>query len=238
MKRFVIGDIHGNIKALKQCLSKSNFDYNQDKLIVLGDTCDGIPFVKDCFDELLKIKNLIHILGNHGDWTMEWYTNKSPVKCPEDIWYNQGGKQTIKSYGGILGEMPTEHLNILKNSPLYYIEDEKYLFVHGGIDPNQKNINIQTRDTLLWDRDLIEFAKGKHYQKPNYKYGGWERIYVGHTTTEYYKSIEPLKFCNVQMLDTGAGWSGKLTIMDIDTNEFWQSDLVKDLYPNIKDLRK
>jgi len=33
------------------------------------------------------------------------------------------------------------------------------------------------------------------------------------------------------MMDTGAGWSGKLTIMDIDTNEFWQSDVVKDLYP-------
>jgi len=32
-------------------------------------------------------------------------------------------------------------------------------------------------------------------------------------------------------LDTGAGWSGKLTIMmDIDTKEYWQSELSKDLY--------
>lgn len=27
---------------------------------------------------------------------------------------------------------------------------------------------------------------------------------------------------------------GKLTIMDLDTQEYWQSDLVKELYPNEK----
>ena len=56
MKKFVIGDIHGNYKALMQCLEKSKFNYKKDKLIVLGDTCDGLPDVKECFDELLKIK--------------------------------------------------------------------------------------------------------------------------------------------------------------------------------------
>lgn len=38
--------------------------------------------------------------------------------------------------------------------------------------------------------------------------------------------------CNVWNLDTGSGFSGKLTIMDIDTKEFWQSDFVRELYPN------
>lgn len=234
MKRFVIGDIHGNIDALHQCLSFSKFNYNDDKLIVLGDTCDGFPFVKECFDELLKIKNLIHVLGNHDSWSLEWYTNSAVVKTPKNIWFKQGGEETIKSYGGIWGAMNQEHLELLKNSPLYHVEDDKYLFVHGGINPNQKNMNKQNRDTLLWDRDLIVSAKYKHYKNPNYKYGGWEKIYVGHTTTECYNSFEPLTFCNVSMLDTGAGWSGKLTIMDIDTNEFWQSELTKDLYPNLK----
>ena len=35
------------------------------------------------------------------------------------------------------------------------------------------------------------------------------------------------------MIDTGAGWEGRLTIMDIETKQFWQSDLVTDLYPGM-----
>ena len=36
---------------------------------------------------------------------------------------------------------------------------------------------------------------------------------------------------NVWNLDTGAGFYGKLTILDIETKEFWQSDVVKAIYP-------
>ena len=38
--------------------------------------------------------------------------------------------------------------------------------------------------------------------------------------------------CNVWNLDTGGGYEGRLTIMDINTKEFWQSDNMKTLYPN------
>ncbi len=36
------------------------------------------------------------------------------------------------------------------------------------------------------------------------------------------------------MLDTGASYSGKLTVFDHGTHEFWQSDQVKKLYPKHK----
>ena len=35
-------------------------------------------------------------------------------------------------------------------------------------------------------------------------------------------------------VDTGAAFVGKLTLMNVDTLEYWQSDTVKDLYPNEK----
>ena len=42
MKRILcIGDIHGNYKGLMQCLQRSNFDYQNDTLISLGDVVDG-----------------------------------------------------------------------------------------------------------------------------------------------------------------------------------------------------
>jgi serine/threonine protein phosphatase 1 len=36
---------------------------------------------------------------------------------------------------------------------------------------------------------------------------------------------------NITNMDTGAGHTGKLTIMDIDSKIFWQSDPLPKLYP-------
>jgi len=240
-KRFVIGDIHGNYKALLQCLEKANFNYKKDELICLGDVCDGFPFVKDCFDELLKVKNLVYIIGNHDYWALDWYTAK-PFPCkdgPPLIWFSQGGDKTIDSYGGIAGKMPKEHIKILKNAHVVLeesVNERKRLFVHGGIDSN-KSIEKQDSQNCMWDRDLIYNARKKHSSKPYYKYGKYDEIFVGHTTTELFKSTEPLHYCNVWDLDTGAGWSGKLTIMNIDTKEYWQSDSTRVLYPDITGRR-
>ena len=237
MKVYALGDIHGNAKGLKQCLERSNFDYENDKLIFLGDICDGIVEVRECFDELLKIKNLVMILGNHDDWALEWYDRDqmyrgNPYVEPERLWTTQGGEMTLKSYG--YKDMPEEHLNLLKSAKLYHIEkddDEEILFTHGGINPNQRDMTKQDRNTFLWDRDLIHYARKKHNKNPNYKWAGFKNIFVGHTTTQYYDSLDPIRSCNVVMLDTGGGWNGKITIMEVATGEYWQSDFVKDLYP-------
>ena len=44
--------------------------------------------------------------------------------------------------------------------------------------------------------------------------------------------------CNVGNLDTGAAFTGKLSLMDINTKEFWQSDPVWKLYPGEKGRNK
>ena len=72
MRHFVMGDIHGAFHALKQCLERSSFDYKHDVLICLGDVCDGWPQTYECVEELLKIENLIFILGNHDFWALQW----------------------------------------------------------------------------------------------------------------------------------------------------------------------
>jgi len=56
MRTFVLGDIHGTYKALKQCFQKAGFDHETDQLIFLGDVCDGWPEVYEATDELLKVK--------------------------------------------------------------------------------------------------------------------------------------------------------------------------------------
>ncbi len=65
MKRYVVGDIHGNYNALKQVLKKAKFDYSKDELIIIGDVVDGYNCSYEVVEELLKIKNKVFIIGNH-----------------------------------------------------------------------------------------------------------------------------------------------------------------------------
>ncbi|MGE0268054.1 MAG: metallophosphoesterase [Candidatus Omnitrophota bacterium] len=222
MRTCVVGDIHGNYKALLQCLERSRFDYAQDRLIVLGDVCDGFPQVKECIDELLKIKHLDFIMGNHDEWALRWALEG----FKEMIWMQQGGLNTMISYKH--GTMPQEHIDLLRNAR-YWLEENGRVFVHAGIDPDL-SLNRQDRDFLVWNRNLMNEAYLKHQLEPQYHFGPYNEIYIGHTTTQVFQSLVPLHMCNVWAMDTGAGWNGKLTIMDITSKEFWQSDLSTDLY--------
>lgn len=256
MKRYVIGDIHGAYLALKQVLKICNFDKENDLLISLGDISDGWEDTKKCVDELLTIKNLIVIASNHDQWTLNWMLKGETP----NIWTSQGGKETINSY--VNREfIPKEHINFFVNSmATWYYELDNMLFVHGGVDPYIP-IEEQSFNTLLWDRELIDKAYQNWRMGFDKKYMGYTKIYVGHTTTEifsryinkdtgevfleptdrYRKGIrvtKPLTFCNVTMMDTGGGWTGKLSIMDIDSLECFRSDYVCELYRNSDRVKK
>jgi len=222
VRTFAIGDIHGAYKAMMQCFERSKFDYKKDRLIVMGDVCDGYPEVRQCIDELLKIKHCDLIIGNHDMWALDWALRGDK---PE-IWTSQGGDRTMASYNG--GPMPQTHIDFLKSGHLW-LEVRNKLFVHAGFVPDLP-LEQNSAQVLVWDRDLLKDA----WEAANYRREAqitkYDDIFIGHTTTEIYRTLEPIHVCNVWDLDTGAGWSGKLTIMDIDTKEYWQSELSKDLY--------
>jgi len=227
MKTFVVGDIHGAYKALLQCFDRSGFDRKTDWLIVIGDVCDGYPEVQQCIDELLKVKHCDFVIGNHDMWALDWALRGDK---PE-IWTSQGGDRTIASYAG--GPMPKAHIDFLKKGQLW-IELKDQVFVHGGFNPDI-SLSSHSAQALVWDRTLLDMALKMQSTGRGCKFSRYEDIFVGHTTTELYHSLEPIKACNVWDIDTGAGWSGKLTIMDVDTKEYWQSDLTPDLYGGTPD---
>ncbi len=217
-KTFTIGDIHGGYKALKQCIDRSKIDYKKDKLIVLGDVVDGWSQTPECIEELLKFKNLVYVIGNHDVWTRSWFN------CGErpTIWTQQGGNKTIRAYIKNPGLM-VKHREFFNDKKPYYKDDKGRLFVHGGFDPN-KPIEEQRERYLTWDRDLWDLRHNGIMD--NYK---GNTVFVGHTSIWRF-SHNPLKVNNVWFLDTGGGWEGKLTIMNVDTEEWWQSDKVIELY--------
>lgn len=222
MNSFVIGDIHGSYKALGQCLQRSRFNAESDRLIVLGDVCDGYPEVRECVEFLRKLPHCDLIRGNHDQWALDW--TLTGVASPD--WTSQRGESTIHSYNG--GPMPPEHAAFLKSGRLW-LEVETKLFVHGGFNPNLP-ISVQNPQDLMWDRTLIYAAYQKHITGRNEPFGHYEEIYIGHTPTQKFGSSLPLHLCNVWAMDTGAGWSGPLTIMNIETKQYWQSEPSAQLY--------
>ena len=236
-RRFVIGDIHGAYKALLQCLERSGFDYEKDQLISLGDVADGWSEVPEVFDELLKIKDLIYVIGNHDEWLRQWFK----FGALEHMWLSQGGQTTLDAYVRLLDSGDTKrqvtHQNLLEKAPFYY-EVDKMLFVHGGYDWHFP-IEEQYGPDLMWDRHMWSVAA---YWQLQHNKGGellkiddYDYVFIGHTSTiGFQKDMKPLQMSNVWNLDQGAGYTGKLTIMNVDTKEYWQSDTIDTLYPGMK----
>jgi serine/threonine protein phosphatase 1 len=223
---YVIGDIHGAYNALKQCLDKSGFNYQSDHLICLGDVCDGWPETKLCIDELLKIKNLTYILGNHDIWLLNWMTSN----VAEDIWLSQGGAATVASYSE---GVPPAHVQFLKKALSYFLYNNK-LFVHAGIDP-QIPLDKQDIMNFAWDRSLIQKAWNYYVTGTTAQLTQFEEVYIGHTPIPF---PHPAKSCEIWMMDTGAGWAGVLSMMNVDTKEVFVSDRVPLLYPGVEGRMK
>ena len=79
---------------------------------------------------------------------------------------------------------------------------------------------------MMWDRTLWNL---RHNLK---KIDPYKEIYVGHTSI-YNFSHRPLRYANIWFMDTGAGWEGVLSMMDIDSKEIFQSEVVSELYPGV-----
>lgn len=249
MRRWVIGDVHGNYKGFMQVLERSGFNREEDLLVFLGDIVDGYSDVYQCFEELLTIDNLIFVRGNHDQVFIDWLD-----KGFHGFHWLHGGEATIDSYarasdreikrnpsmGGYLTnltsiDIPESHKNLLRSSIPYYILDNM-CFVHGGFNRHEF-ISGQNEDILMWDRDLWQSSLGyKSREDSPYKFkikDNFDRVFIGHTPTISWKKDKPMKSANIWNLDTGGGYSiGKVTIMNIDTEEYFQSDLGKELYKN------
>lgn len=225
---FVMGDIHGNVYAFRQCLKLCDFRPGKDTLIQLGDVSDRYPDTATLVEELLKIPDLIAIRGNHDLWTSKWLV--SGIEDP--AWLNNGGKATLESYLNNPKIDIQQHRNFFeKRQRNYYVDDRRRIFVHGGFThPGGPSFDpIETQ--CLLDRSLWwDALAGKKTNKRPHTLSQFEEIYIGHSPTQQWLQDKPMTAFNVWNLDTGAGHQGKLTIMDIETKEYWQSDRVDSFY--------
>ena len=179
---FAIGDIHGNVRALDDLLSRILPELSpQDTLVFLGDCIDRGPNVRECVDRIVESQDsapftVVTLLGNHEDWMLKSYrdhTAHSWIVGMESF-------ETIDSYSAkasdvlrreiercginmILGKsklpydvffdsVPTRHLKFFENLQRYH-RANRVLCVHGGLDMDVEELEAQHPDSFLWGGD-------------------------------------------------------------------------------------
>ena len=245
-----MGDIHGAYRAMQQCFNRCGFNYENDMLIQLGDVADGFDEVYACVEALLAIKNLVAIKGNHDDWfngflqtgfhPMLWAQGavgtavsylKNAGKKPAYVRSGEGYRTSLSTM-----DVPLSHHQFFNRQQLYYIDESNNCFVHAGF---KRRLPFKDQDpfTYYWDRSL--WTEALSFQAGNRGIGNdgtfhmetsFNTVFIGHTHTLNWKTDQPMHAANIFNIDTGAGHTGRLTIMEVETKQFWQSDVVTELY--------
>ena len=234
MRTLVIGDIHGGLRALHQIMERASVT-TKDTLIFLGDYVDGwsqSPQVMDFIIDLKNKQNCICIRGNHDDLLLEWLDESKDNL----LWYNHGGEATVLAYELVDDCTKQKHIAFLKSLENYHLDDKRRLYVHAGFT-NINGVNFEYfPGQFYWDRTLWETAlalddrmKTDHPFYPK-RLTLYKEIYIGHTPVTRIGETTPVQKANVWNVDTGAAFKGALTIMDVDTKEFWQSEPLHQLY--------
>ena len=251
-RRLIIGDLHGSCKALLQCLERSGFRPEEDSLYSVGDIADGYPDVYECLSFLKGLPSFRPVIGNHDVWLQNWLASDSAP----GIWTTQGGSKSIASFerNGISKNERRAIASWMRTWP-YVISLDDAAIMHGGpgfslsdgdieelaaaerplIEPAPDGYQMPSRkaDTILWDRYYFRCSRYDEETGSRHRIGPWSEtklLFTGHTeygSTKHFIS-RMHRFVN---LDTMAGSYGCLTIMDMDTFEYWQSDLSSRLYP-------
>lgn len=242
---FVLGDIHGRYKALIQVFERANFDLENDTCIFVGDIVDRGPEPFKCIEFMLKIKKAIFIRGNHDSNFNYW------IKTQRDGFQGKNGVLITKlewiKASDQMKEMTSEYFE--KTVP-FYIDDQNRMFTHGGFDNNTLvRDHTYHEDNFAWDRTLWQEAFECKENEVIKTADNFTEIYIGHTPTINYSTeekesimgiiitiiknpvITPMYRGGIWNIDTGAGFGiGKLTLMNIETKEIFQSDLINTLY--------
>ena len=241
-RTFVIGDIHGALKALEQLMARMNAQ-REDRLVFLGDYVDGWSQSAQVIDYLLeldKTHTCIFIKGNHDAWCESWLGGDLADK----EWLFHGGKETVKSYQGASPARKLVHLEFFNRMRNYYTDEGNRLYIHAGFSSMHGPAKEHYESNFSWDRTLWEMAltMDKRITKDSKLYPKrlllFNEIYIGHTPTLNYDVTIPMQACNVWNIDTGAAFNGPLSCLNVETKEYLQSDIVQHLYPAEKGRNK
>ena len=233
---YLISDIHGDLNLFKKMLREINFNFEYDKLIIVGDILDrneyGVklykfiePFVEDGTMEL--------VMGNHELFAIMYMEGE----LSEKKWISFGGEDTLKDIKEMSDEERAELLEFLKELPLYIeVDTDKYgkaVITHTGISIDtyvfneDDSINVIRSIEKAAKENLMEYliSLDIHYAPEHIKKSLDRFLFVGHVCTFGLNDDASNKIYRTPYymnLDCGAGHKelgGILGCYCIDTDE-------------------
>lgn len=238
MRTVVIGDIHGGLKALKEVIEQADLPLGT-RYIFIGDYVDGWSESAETLRFLIqfsKENDCIFIRGNHDDLLYKYLKHGEAL----ETWLIHGGESSVKNYKNISRKEIKKHLRFLESLTNYHIDSENRLFIHAGFFSIHGPQYEYFPNLVYWDRTLWEMvcAMDPNLSEDDDRYPKrlkhFKEIFIGHTPVTRIGSNVPVNFANVWNVDTGAGFKGRITMMDVDSKEIWQSTPVYLHYPDEK----
>jgi len=164
-KVWVIADIHGCSKTLRALIEDMIRPSKYDWLYFLGDYIDRGPDSKGVIDYLMHLQeeeyNSRFLMGNHEDVFIRTYDAdlrkrkflgiKLPNPAKKD-WFDMYGRSTLDSFGvKNISDIPEKYIKWIKKLEPY-IELDKYILVHAGLNFDIEN-PFDDKESMLWIRD-------------------------------------------------------------------------------------
>ncbi len=246
-RSFAIGDIHGDLAALRTLLSRLPGLDATDSLVFLGDYVDRGPDSAGVVEFLrfqlpaLTPARLVFLRGNHEEAWLRvlrqqgWpgYTEPPSNGCFEcaDSWLRrwpkppEGDDRAALVHSG--GFYPCWVAHWFAALPYWY-EDDHAIYVHAGLPMGedgrwQHPADVKERGKLVWDRDQRFYTE----------YVG-KKVVCGHTVTRTLPQElsrytvddhEDLFWagCSAYLIDTGAGKRGFLTALELPRRQVYES---------------
>ena len=229
MSTYACSDLHGRFDLFK---SIQDFLQPNDKLYIIGDVFDRGPDGWEIYKAIKEDPRIILLMGNHEMLAAKGLADRMayPPMGDDDyeLWVDWNGG--YPTFDAICAEYPNENFQELIIE-LYNIPySAKYI--------NQDGIVItlvHSGSVSVWNEDKI--WNREHLNETKWKGKNYEMIVHGHTPIkliidDWRKSGNPLLqdakdyeegsalwYCDNHKvcLDTGACWTGKIVVLDLDT---------------------
>ncbi|KMK17781.1 serine/threonine protein phosphatase [Pluralibacter gergoviae] len=201
---WAVGDLHGCYTNLMTRLEEINFDPTQDLIISVGDLIDRGTENVECM-ELLQMPWFKAVRGNHEQMMLDGLSQNGNV----NHWMSNGGgwffyldydKELLaKALVEVVRELP--HVIELESG------GEKIVVCHADYPSNQYEYGKQlSAEDAIWSRrrvsDAMDAVGGEIL--------GADKFIFGHTPAQ-----KPMKNWNQYYIDTGAVFTGNLTLMKL-----------------------
>lgn len=186
MNHWVIPDIHGCYKTLKNLVEKQIVPSKEDTITFLGDYIDRGPESKKVIDYIMELQNEIPnincLRGNHEEYMLESFHAAQNKKWHSiftgnntfGLWKSVGGNDTLKSFNvKKITDVPKEYIVWLENLK-YYVITDNFIIVHAGL-------NFEKEDPFS---DITAMTNLRNFDVDKAKIGN-RRVIHGHVPLSF-----------------------------------------------------